>query len=230
MGLLQILKNKMKKLPIIAILFTLCFYACTPIQWGDFVNEAADQALDQTLTDTVPAILPPDEVLYDENGNIIPDFIPALQPFVNEGCQTAWDNLSAIVNTDGSVTYFTNLPDYTADSTDYDKSRFTFIYQVKNPWYNVYPDEDPYTMLQVNWYTLPIDDYGNLTCEGLQEVRTWVLDELTDRWYMNSQVVWAALLCNGQTECNQGYNFEEIEYTPYQSGYQHLQIGNIVNY
>jgi hypothetical protein len=218
----------MKKLTIISITMMLAFTACRPIDWTDAVPIDNTQ---QVLTDTVPTVLPTNEILYDENGNIIPDFVPALQPFVNEGCQTAWDNVSAIIDSDGvGNIYFSTLPDYTPDPTDYDKSRFTFIYQVKNPYYGQFPDEEPYTTLQVNWYTLPVDDYGNLTCEGLQEVRIWVLDELTGRWYMNSQVVWAALLCNGQTECNQGYAFEEIEYTPYNVGYNHLQAGSIVNY
>jgi hypothetical protein len=214
----------MKKI-LIAII-PLLFIGCTPEFWDDAIDNAADQALDQTLVDEVDPINT-DEILYDENGNIIPDFIPALQPFVNEGCNTAWDNLSAIVNEDGSLSYFINLPDYTPDSTDYDKSRFTFIYQVQNPWYGIYPEENPYTMLQVNWYTLPIDDYGTLTCQGLQEIRIWVLDELTGRWYMNSQVVWAAVLCNGQTDCDQGWSFDQIEYTPYESGYIHLVDGSI---
>ena len=77
---------------------------------------------------------------------------------------------------------------------------------------------------------LPIDDYGSLTCSGLQEIRIWVYDELTNRYFMNSQVVWAAVLCNGQGDCTQDYTFDQIEYTPYQSGYQHLQAGSIVNY
>jgi len=220
----------MRQLATLVVLLTLCFYACTPIEWDDFVSNAADQALDQTLVDTVPAVLPPDDVLYDENGNVIPDFVPALQPFVNEGCNTAWDNLSGIVNVDGSVTYFINLPDYTDDPTDYDKSRFTFIYQAKNPWFGIFADEPPYAQIAgASWYTLPIDDYGIMTCQGLQEIRTWVLDELTGTWYMNSQVCWAAVLCNGQGDCNQGYTFDQIEYTPYESGYVHLQPGGIVN-
>jgi hypothetical protein len=221
----------MKKLSTLLILFILFLQACTPIQWDEFVSDAADQALDQTLVDTVPTILPPNNILYDESGNMIPDFIPALQPFVNEGCNTAWDNLSGIVNPDGSVTYFTWLPDYTADSTDYDKSRFTFIYQAKNPWFGIFEDEAPYAqMASPSWYTLPIDDYGNMTCQGLQEIRIWVLDELTSTWYMNSQVCWAAVLCNGQGDCDQGYNFDQIEYTPYESGYIYIQPNPITNY
>jgi hypothetical protein len=221
----------MKKLSTLLIIFTLLFSACTPIQWDEFVDNAADQALDQTLVDTVPTILPPNEILYDANGNTIPDFVPALQPFVNEGCNTAWDNLSGIVNPDGSVTYFTWLPAYTADSTDYDKSRFTFIYQAKNPWFGIFEEEAPYAQIaSPGWYTLPIDDYGNMTCEGLQEIRIWVLDELTGTWYMNSQVCWAAVLCNGQTECNQGYTFDQIEYTPYETGYVHKVEGPISSY
>jgi len=166
--------------------------------------------------------------LYDENGNLIPDFVPALQPFVNEGCNTAWDNVSAIVNPDGSLTYFMSLPDWTADTTDYDKSRFTFIFQAQNPWYGIYEGEDPYAQIaSASWYTMPIDDYGNMTCEGLQEIRIWVLDNVTGQWYMNSQVCWAALLCNGQGSCNQGWSFDQIEYTPYTGGYLHTVTGPI---
>jgi hypothetical protein len=213
----------MKKLGILFSFF--CLFSCTPNFWSE---EISDQIVDQT---TVETVAPPAEasLLYTEEGILIPDFIPALQPFVNEGCNTAWNNLSAIINTDGTLTYFIGLPDYTEDPLDYDKGRFTFIYQVRNPWYGQFQEEDPYTMLQVNWYTLPIDDYGSLTCEGLQEIRIWVLDELTNKWYMNSQVCWAAVLCNGQSPCNQGWTFDQIEYTPYESGYIHLVEGSIVN-
>lgn len=217
----------MKKLSTLFLVLILA--SCTPLEWDDMINTASTNATNQTLVDQTPPILP-QNIQYDENGNVIPDFVPAVQPFVNEACNTAWDNLSAIVEPNGSVIYFINLPDYTADSTDYDKDRFTFIYQVKNPWFGQFPEEEPYTMLQVNWYMLPIDDYGNLTCSGLQEIRIWVYDELTNRYFMNSQVVWAAVLCNGQGDCTQDYTFDQIEYTPYQSGYQHLQAGSIVNY
>lgn len=215
----------MKKL-LLTISVLIFLFSCTPESINDMIDNASNQIIDQTIVEEVPPINQ-QEILYDGSGNLIPDFIPALQPFVNEGCNTAWNNLSAIVNPDGSITYFTNLPDYTSDPFDYDKSRFTFIYQVQNPWYGIYPEENPYTMLQVNWYTLPIDDYGSLTCQGLQEVRTWVLDELTNKWYMNSQIVWAAVLCNGQGDCDQGWTFDQIEYTPYQSGYVHLVDGTI---
>lgn len=217
----------MKKLSTLFLVLMLA--SCTLLEWDDMINTASTNATNQTLVDQTPPILP-QNIQYDENGNVIPDFVPAVQPFVNEACNTAWDNLSAIVEPNGSVIYFINLPDYTADSTDYDKDRFTFIYQVKNPWFGQFPEEEPYTMLQVNWYMLPIDDYGNLTCSGLQEIRIWVYDELTNRYFMNSQVVWAAVLCNGQGDCTQDYTFDQIEYTPYQSGYQHLQAGSIVNY
>jgi hypothetical protein len=170
-------------------------------------------------------------LLYNENGQLLLDFIPALQPFVNEGCQTAWDNISAIVNPDGSLVYFINLPAYTESPTDLDKSRFTFIYQARNPWFGVFPEEEPYAQIAgAGWYTLPIDDYGNMTCQGLQEIRTWVLDELTGQWYMNSQVCWAGFLCKGQSECNQGWTFDQIEYTPYTEGYLHLSSTPISNY
>jgi len=157
------------------------------------------------------------------------DFIPAVQPFVNEGCNTRWDNLSAIME-ECEVTYFTDLPNYTNNPTDLDKSRFTFVYQVRNPWYGLFDDEAPYTRLQTGWYMLPIDDYGNSTCQGIQELRIWVLDELTDCWYMNSQVCWAGYLCNGQDECNQGYQFGDIEFTTYSGGLLYLQDGSITEY
>lgn len=168
--------------------------------------------------------------LYDEWGNVIPDFVPAIQPFVNEGCNTSWDNLSAIVNEDGTLTYFVDLPDWTADTTDYDKDRFTFIYQAQNPWFEIYPEEEPYAQISGSgWYMLPIDDYGSMTCNGLQEIRIWVLDELTGEWFMNSQVCWAGYLCNGQGDCDQGWSFDQIDYATYESGYIHLSNTPISN-
>lgn len=190
---------------------------------------ASDFEIEQSQTN------PPltQNVLYDEWGNIIPDFIPAVQPQINEACNTAWDNLSGIINPDGTITYFINLPDYTPDTTDYDKDRFTFIYQAQNPWFGSQWDdgtEEPYAQIGgAGWYMLPVDDYGSMTCSGLQEIRIWVLDELTGRWYMNSQVCYAAILCNGQGDCDQGWTFDQIEYTPYESGYIYLQPGIINN-
>ena len=147
----------MKKLSTLFLVLMLA--SCTPLEWDDAINNANDQIIDQILVENTPSIQP-QNIQYDENGNLIPDFVPALQPFVNEGCNTAWDNLSGIVNPNGSITYFTWLPDYTPDSTDYDKSRFTFIFQSKNPWYGVFEGEEPYDqMASPSWYTLPIDDY-----------------------------------------------------------------------
>jgi hypothetical protein len=196
------------------ILFSLLLLtACTP-DYLMMPSNPSEFELSQSQVNTL---------LYNENGQLLLDFIPALQPFVNEGCNTAWDNLSAIVNPDGSLVYFTNLPAYTESPTDLDKSRFTFIYQAQNPWFGVFPEEEPYAQIAgAGWYTLPIDDYGNMTCQGLQEIRIWVLDEVTNQWYMNSQVCWAALLCNGQSDCDQGWSFDQIEFTSYQSGYVHL--------
>ena len=207
----------MKKL----LLPLLLLVGCTP----DYLMMPSDPSefeLSQSQVNTL---------LYNENGQLLLDFIPAIQPFVNEGCNTAWDNLSAIVNPDGSLVYFINLPAYTESPTDLDKSRFTFIYQARNPWFGVFPEEEPYAQIAgAGWYTLPIDDYGNMTCQGLQEIRTWVLDELTGQWYMNSQVCWAGFLCKGQSECNQGWTFDQIEYTPYTEGYLHLSSTPISNY
>lgn len=208
----------------------LLLTSCSQFDWDNIVNDVSTQITNQPLTQNIPPTQP-QNLLYDSVGNLIPDFIPALQSFVNEGCQTAWDNLSAIANPDGTLTYFINLPAYTPDPTDYDKGRFTFLYQVRNPWYGVYEGEAPYTLLaSAGWYTLPIDDYGNLTCTGLQEVRIWVVDELTGTWYMNSQVCWAGFLCEGQGNCNQGWTFDQLEEPIYESGYIYKQSTPITYY
>ena len=200
----------MRQLALILIMFLT---ACTP-EMMMLPSNADEFEMQQSQVNTL---------LYNEEGQLLLDFIPVIQPFVNEGCNTAWDNLSAIVNPDGSLVYFINLPAYTPNPTDLDKGRFTFIYQARNPWFGSFPEEEPYAQIGGSgWYMLPIDDYGSMTCNGLQEIRTWVLDELTGQWYMNSQVCWAGYLCNGQADCNQGWSFDQIEYTSYQSGYLHL--------
>ena len=208
----------MKKLLFILSIFALT--SCTPEFWDDFTQQTTGTGTISSV-DTTQIVTNP--VMTTSEGIVIPDFVPALQPFLNEACNTAWDNLSAIVEPDGTVIYFIDLPDYTEDPLDYDKSRFTFIFQSRNPWYGIFPDENPYSMMaSPGWYTLPVDDYGNMTCQGLQEIRIWVYDELTETYYMNSQVCWAAVLCNGQGDCDQGYSFDQIEYTPYVGGYQHI--------
>lgn len=208
--------------PLLVVFLYLALVSCNP-EYMMLPDSPSEFEIDQSLVQT-------QTVLYDDWGNPIPDFIPALQPFVNEGCNTDWDNLSAIIEPDGSIIYFMSLPDYTPDSTDYDKSRFTFIYQAQNPWYGSFADEEPYAQIAgAGWYMLPIDDYGSMTCVGLQEIRIWVLDELTGTWFMNSQVCWAGYLCNGQADCDQGWTFDQIEYTPYNSGYLHRVDGQITN-
>ena len=197
----------------IIILIGFLLVGCNPEQMmmPSFANEFETQ---QSQVNTL---------LYNENGQLLLDFVPAIQPFVNEGCNTAWDNLSAIINTDGSLTYFSSLPNYTPSPTDLDKSRFTFIYQSQNQWFGIFAEEEPYAQIgSSGWMMLPIDDYGSMTCNGLQEIRIWVLDELTGQWYMNSQVCWAGYLCNGQGDCNQGWSFDQIEFTTYEQGYIHL--------
>lgn len=218
----------MKKLLFIFSIIALT--SCTPTFWDDFTTSTSESGVNETsLIDTTEVAQ--STIMTTEDGIPIPDFVPALQPFVNEGCNIAWDNLSAIVEPDGNVLYFINLPDYTPDSLDYDKSRFTFIFQARNPWYGIFPEETPYSMMSSpGWYTVPIDDYGNMTCEGLQEIRIWVYDELTETYYMNSQVCWAALLCNGQGTCDQGYSFDQIEYTPYDGGYLHIAPNGYTEY
>jgi hypothetical protein len=197
------------------IIFLLVLLAaCTPETWLAEQSFNPHPVLPHTASTT-----PVEDLRYDSLGRMIPDFVPALQPYLHEACETAWDNISAIINPDGSITYFTDLPDYTEDSLDYDKNRFEFSIQSLNPWYGQDGDSSLYTLMQVGWYTLPVDDYGNLTCSGLQEIRIWVRDKVTGQWYFNSQVCYAVILCNGQTDCNQGYSYDQIEYTSYEPGY-----------
>ncbi len=219
----------MKKLVVLLFAISILTVSCTQQTWSDMFDDISTTNAAPPIDSTETASPPSDTIvssvqtaLYDSAGHVIPDFIPALQPFLNEACQTAWDNISAIVDTDGSVIYFRDLPDFTTDPYDYDKDRFQFIIQCKNPWYGIYEGENPYTMMQVGWYTLPVDDYGTLTCTGLQEIRLWVHDELTGANYFNSQVCYAAFLCNGQGDCDQGYTFDQIEFVPYDGGYQYL--------
>ncbi len=218
----------MKKLVVLLLAVSMLGVSCTQQTWSDVfgINDTnppavtSDTTLISAATDTTVSIT--QTAQYDSLGRLIPDFVPALQPYLHEACETAWDNISAIVNPDGSITYFTDLPNWTPDSTDYDKNRFQFVIQSKNPWYGVYEGESPYTMMQVGWYTLPVDDYGSLTCSGLQEIRLWVHDKVTGADYFNSHVCYAVVLCNGQAECNQGYTFDQIEFTPYDAGYNFL--------
>jgi hypothetical protein len=210
----------MERIKICSILMLILFVSCNPEQMM-MPSMADDYEMQQNQVNTL---------LYNEEGQLLLDFIPAIQPFVNEGCNTAWDNLSAIINPDGSLTYFNSLPNYTASPNDLDKGRFTFIYQCRNPYFGIFEGEEQYSQIgSSGWMMLPIDDYGSMTCNGLQEIRTWVLDELTGQWYMNSQVCWAGYLCNGQGDCNQGWSFDEIEFTTYQEGYLHLSPTSINN-
>ena len=204
----------MKYLSILLLIFSLA--SCTP-EHLMMPSVANDFEIEQS------------NVMQDDD--VLVDFIPAIQPFVNEGCETSWDNLSAIINADGSLIYFTSLPDYTSNPNDLDKSRFTFIYQSRNPYYGLFEGEEPYAQIGGSgWMMLPIDDYGSMTCNGLQEIRIWVLDEVTGAWYMNSQVCWAGYLCNGQGDCNQGWSFDQIEFTTYEQGYIHLSPVAINNF
>lgn len=201
------------------ILFTLLLLAACQPSEGDYTPDSPS-----------PLSMPPN-AQYTEDGLYLPDFIPALQPFVNEGCNTAWDNISGLYLEDGSFVYFKDLPDYTEDPTDFDKSRFTFIFQCQNPWHGIFEGEEPYTHLAgAGWYTIPISHYGSNVCEGLQEIRTWVLDEVTGRWYFTTQVCWVALLCAGQGECGQGHSFSDITYIPYTNTYTHLSENPISNH
>ena len=95
------MKNK-----FLIFLISFSIIGCTQQDWSDIFDNASNQILEQTLLDSTETT---NNLIFDESGNLVPDFIPALQPFVNEGCQTAWDNLSAIIDTTGEVIYFINL-------------------------------------------------------------------------------------------------------------------------
>jgi len=152
------------------------------------------------------------------------DFVCGVNPFVNESCfQTTWDNLSAVM-IDGLPNYFLNWPEWTADPTDLDKNRFQFFWEVKTP--SDWPEADsiPYTLLEVGWMLQPINAYGNtgLVCTGLQELRCLVRDNNTGVWYGNSQVCNASVLCDGQSDCGQGYTFEDLQYVDYTAGFMYV--------
>lgn len=204
----------MKNIFLLALL-TLGLISCTKYPFDDILNPSGENEVSQSDTTSTST------VYNGEMGSqlTVYDFIPALQPFVNEGCNTAWDNISAIRLADGTLVYFNNLPDYTPEPDDLDKNRFLFFFQAKNPWYQTQWDngaEEPYTLIQSAGYlTLPVDDYGSLTCQGLQEIRIWVKDKFTGQWYFNSQVCWAGFLCNGQEDCDQGFTFDQIEFVNY---------------
>ncbi len=148
------------------------------------------------------------------------DFVPLANPFITEACNATWDNLSAIVG-NGNPNYFLNWPEWTADTTDYDKNRFQFFWEVKTP--SDWPEADsiPYTLLEVGYFLLPVSDYGNtgLVCMGLQELRCWVRDNQTGQWYFGSQVVNASVLCNDQGDCFNDFVFNDLDYGSYQSGF-----------
>lgn len=148
------------------------------------------------------------------------DFVPAVNSFINEGCNTTWDNLSAIVG-NGNPNYFMTWPEWTADTSDYDKNRFAFFWEVKTP--SDWPESDtvPYTLLEIGYYLLPLASYGNtgMICEGVQELRCWVRDNQTGQWYFNSQNAHAAYLCEVYGSCNNTLTLDDLEYANYQAGF-----------
>jgi hypothetical protein len=164
-----------------------------------------------------PALLQEDPLL---------DIVPCVNPLINEACQTSWSNLSAIVNADGTLTYFYQLPEHS--ETEIAKDRFQFFYQVINPYFGQYADESQYTPLGSPTFELAgLSTYGTQLCSGLQELRIWLHDEYTGAWYFNSQVCWAGFICANDQQCDYGYNFDQIEYTNYAGGYQFLVDGPI---
>mgnify|MGYP003434922185 FL=1 len=148
------------------------------------------------------------------------DFVPLANPFITEACNATWDNLSAIVG-NGNPNYFLNWPEWTADTTDYDKNRFQFFWEVKTP--SDWPEADsiPYTLLEVGYLLQSVSSYGNtgVVCMGLQELRCWVRDNQTGQWYFGSQVVNASVLCNDQGDCFNDFVFNDLDYGSYQSGF-----------
>lgn len=154
------------------------------------------------------------------------DIVPCVNPLINEACQTSWNNLSAIANSDGTLTYFYDLPEHS--ETGIAKDRFQFFYHVINPYFGQYEGESQYAPLGSPTFELAgLANYGTQLCSGLQELRIWVHDEQTDAWYFNSQVCSAAFICNNEQECDFGYTFDQIEYGDYSAGYQYLVDGSI---
>jgi hypothetical protein len=153
------------------------------------------------------------------NGFLVRDIVPAYQPFLNEACNTAWTNLTAVVNTGVNPSYIQNWPAYTNTVDDVDKSRYTFIAMVDDPY-----ETDPTILahLQVGWYMLPVDNYGGIVCEGEQVLHCFIFDELTEVWYYNQQVVRAGVLCQAQAICEYGYTVVDVDYVPYTTGYLYL--------
>lgn len=147
------------------------------------------------------------------------DFIPAVNPMINEACNTRWDNLSAIRNEDGSLTYWSSIPDYLPEGIH--KNRFQFFWEVPSPWQGESFISEGWAMLDNSSYLLEITAYGNtgLVCVGVQPLRVWVKDKVTEQWYRNDMVVNASLLCHGQADCNNGYSYFDITYADYTGDY-----------
>lgn len=140
------------------------------------------------------------------------DFVPAVQPFINEACMTVHDNLSGVW-LDGELVYWPDIPRYTEDPGDVDQDRFTFFFEL------IHPQTGTFQLLQVGSYLRPFNDYGDATCYGIQELKIWVLDEVTDQWYFNSQVITDSFLCADQPECDYGYSVFDVEFADYSQNY-----------
>lgn len=148
------------------------------------------------------------------------DIVPGWNSFINEACETTWDNLTAI-RVNNQWTFWSQLPEWTADPNDLDKQRFDFFWYVKTP--SDWPEVDslPYTQLEIGWYLLPVTDYGNtgLVCEGTQELVCWIKDTNTGAWYKNSLLSQASFLCNDAGPCENEYTVDQVQYANYQPGF-----------
>ena len=70
----------MARIKICSILMLILFVSCNPEQMM-MPSMADDYEMQQNQVNTL---------LYNENGQLLLDFIPVIQPFVNEACNTAW--------------------------------------------------------------------------------------------------------------------------------------------
>lgn len=153
------------------------------------------------------------------------DIVPAWNSFINEGCNTTWDNLTAI-RVNNSWLWWSQIPEWTADPEDIDRQRFTFFWEVANPYNEIDPlATDPTrTRLETGWYLLPVSHYGNQgqVCMGTQKLHLLILDELTGTWYRNEMITQASYLCGGQSDCDFGFSVLDVQYANYQTGFLYV--------
>ena len=153
------------------------------------------------------------------------DIVPGWNSFINEACETTWDNLTAVRVNDAWV-YWSQIPVWTPDPNDIDQDRFTFFWEVANPYDEIdwSASDTSLTILEVGSYLLPVSDYGNMgqVCEGTQLLKCIIIDEITGVRYENTLISQASLLCGGQGSCDFGYDVTQVQYANYTPGFLYV--------